>query len=166
MIKKWIRTIEKNRIWIAVIAAVFILSYYVSEHWFQLILILGDSMRPSYHHMQLVVLNKYDRTYTYGDVIAFYSSELHEILVKRIVAMPGDTVQIVDGTMYVDGRISKVYPDDGIFQYAGMASREIKLAGEYFVIGDNLSESKDSRYEEIGLVDVESVFGKVVPAKP
>ena len=61
-----------------------ILAVVVSKFFFQLMLIQGDSMLPSYHNMQLVVLNKYDRDYEVGDVIAIKSKGLDAIIVKRI----------------------------------------------------------------------------------
>lgn len=61
-----------------------ILAVVVSKFFFQLMLIQGDSMLPSYHNMQLVILNKYDRDYEVGDVIAIKSKGLDAIIVKRI----------------------------------------------------------------------------------
>lgn len=61
-----------------------IVAVVVSKFFFQLMLIQGDSMLPSYHNMQLVILNKYDRDYEVGDVIAIKSKGLDAIIVKRI----------------------------------------------------------------------------------
>ena len=120
-------------------------------------------MQPAYRHLQLVVLDKRDREYTYGDVVAFDCSALHAVLVKRVAAAPGDSVQIRDGTLFVNHKKSRIYPEEGAFSYAGKASAAIVLSGrEYFVIGDNLEVSRDSRYAEIGLVEENSVLGKVL----
>lgn len=67
-----------------------ILAVVVSKFFFQLMLIQGDSMLPSYHNMQLVILNKYDRDYEVGDVIAIRSKGLDAIIVKRIDAIYPD----------------------------------------------------------------------------
>lgn len=61
-----------------------ILAVVVSKFFFQLMLIQGDSMLPGYHNMQLVVLNKYDRTYEVGDVIAIRCKGLDAVIVKRV----------------------------------------------------------------------------------
>lgn len=119
-------------------------------------------MLPAYNHLQLVLLNRHDRDYTYGDVIAFSCDGLSCVLVKRIAACSGDTVVIKDGILYVNGLISNVYPPDKCFQYAGLLSDEITLKqGTYLVLGDNAAESKDSRYPEVGLVMEADIFGKI-----
>lgn len=142
--------------------SIIIFSYFVSSNWFQIVLIHGESMSPSYHNMQLVIINKYSKNYTYGDVIAFQCEGLNTILIKRIVACPGDKVQIQEGQLYVNDEISNVYPLD-TFAYAGIAENTILLEdGQYFVIGDNIAQSKDSRYSEVGCVSKVTILGVVL----
>lgn len=148
--------------------AVFILfySYYVSNTWYSIMLIQGDSMLPTYHDMQFVMLDRHSKEYSYGDVIAFQCDELSSILVKRIAACPEDVVAIIDGTLYVNGRISAVYPQKEYFTFAGELGKEITLdAGEYIVLGDNSAVSKDSRYEAVGCIEEEDILGIVVNSK-
>lgn len=119
-------------------------------------------MEPTYTHLQLVVLDKYSQNYEKGDVIAFSCEGLSAVLIKRIAACPGDTAVIRDGTLYVNGEVSRIYPEAGIFQYAGILSESVSLGSEsYLVLGDNTMESKDSRYREIGLVSEIDILGKV-----
>ena len=154
--------VKKDYIWyISVIVIVFLCGYLSSE-WFQLMLIQGDSMLPSYHNMQLVVQDKHNRDYHVGDVIAFRCEGLSAVLVKRIAACKGDKVQIVDSTLYVNGEVSSLY-EEGSFDYAGILEEEVKLStDEYVVIGDNVAESKDSRYPEIGIVQEETMIGRII----
>lgn len=77
-------------------------SYIISSNWYQVSLIRGDSMRPAYHNMQLVLIDKHSKQYTYGDVIAFQCDKLDAVLVKRIVACPDDRVIVKDGTLYIN----------------------------------------------------------------
>lgn len=120
-------------------------------------------MYPTYHNMQLAVIDKHSEDYTYNDVIAFKCGKLNRILVKRIAACPGDSVEIKNGTLYVNGEISTVYQTEGIFKKAGIAGRELVLQKQqYFVIGDNIVESKDSRYEEIGCVELKDILGRLL----
>lgn len=141
---------------------IILLSFYISTNWYQLILIHGESMSPSYHNMQLVIINKYFKNYTYGDVIAFQCEGLNTILIKRIVACPGDKVQIQEDQLYVNDEISNVYPLD-TFAYAGIAENTMHLEdGQYFVIGDNIAQSKDSRYSEVGCVSKATILGVVL----
>lgn len=129
-------------------------------------LIQGDSMFPTYHDMQFVMLDRHSKEYSYGDVIAFQCDGLSSVLVKRIAACPEDVVIIIDGTLYVNGRISSAYPQKGYFTFAGELGKEITLdAGEYIVFGDNSAVSKDSRYEEVGCVEEDDILGIVVNSK-
>ena len=100
-------------------------------------------MSPAYHHMQLVVLNKHDRSFQRGDVAAFFCEGLSSVLVKRIAAVPGDRVIICNETLYVNEYVSEIYNDPGTFAYAGILEEEIVLQpGEYLLLGDNTAESK------------------------
>lgn len=120
-------------------------------------------MELSYHDWQIVWLDKRSDLYTYGDVIAFCCDLLDKILVKRAVALSGDSIHIVDGSLYVNGEVSTVYPKQGKFKRSGIAAEVMSAKDKQnFVIGDNIRESKDSRYEEIGFVDASDIIGKVV----
>lgn len=119
-------------------------------------------MAPAYHHLQFVVLNKYDRQFQRGDVVAFWCDGLSCTLVKRIAAVPGDTVVINNSTLYVNGFSSEVFPEQNIFSYSGILNEEITLqTGEYLLLGDNISKSKDSRYPEIGVVSESDIYGRI-----
>lgn len=142
----------------------FCISLYTSAFWFQLELIQGSSMAPAYHSWQLVILYKQPVPLTHGDVITFRVKSLNTVLVKRIVACPGDTVQIENGTLYVNGVPSRIIPACHSIDYAGIAQTPITLTSdEYFVLGDNYSFSKDSRYPEIGCILEKDILGKVYP---
>lgn len=139
-------------------------AYFVSANWYQVSLIRGDSMSPAYHNMQFVLIDRHSDVYTYGDVVAFRCARLDAVLVKRIVARPCDQVIIRDGTLYVNDAVSRIFPQDGIFEYSGLASDTVYLGDDqYFLIGDNLEESKDSRYEVVGRVKGEDILGKIIP---
>lgn len=119
-------------------------------------------MAPAYHNLQLVVLNKHDRSFQRGDVAAFWCEGLSCVLVKRIAAIPGDRVIIRDETLYINDQISEVYEEPGMISYMGILEEEIILrTGEYLMLGDNLEESKDSRYPEVGLVPEAQIYGWV-----
>lgn len=142
---------------------IFLSCYYISVNWFQFQLIQGSSMKPSYKEWQLVILNKMPKSLGYGDVITFYSPSLDAILVKRIVACPGDTVQITDNILYVNGTPSNTTLNSPI-HYAGIVETPLTLAtNEYFVLGDNYDESIDSRYPEVGCILDENILGTVFP---
>lgn len=123
-------------------------------------------MEPSYHSWQFVLLDKNSQTLHSGDVVAFYSEKLDTILIKRIVACPGDSLYIKGGTLYVNGTQCENIYFNGSISYYGIASDLITLGkNEYFMFGDNHANSKDSRYVEIGLIIRDDIIGRIIPQK-
>lgn len=155
----------KNYIkWILVALVIVLTACYISRNYYQIMLIQGSSMEPAYHNMQFVLLEKnFEKSSLQaGNVIAFHCEGLDTVLVKRIVASPGQTAVIESGTLKVDGKNIPFY-GEGIFEYAGMLEEPIRLnEDEYIVIGDNISESKDSRYETVGIVAAQDIFGRII----
>ncbi len=150
---------------IAIVIIIGLMAWFVSKYYIQFALIKGDSMSPSYCSGKLVLLDKNWDELESGDVIAFKCENVKGTLIKRIVATPGDTVQIKDGDVYVNGINSRniLFDSNKQIEYSGIATERINLdEGEYFVMGDNYGESKDSRYSEIGCVKLEFIIGKVI----
>ena len=82
------------------------------------------------------------------------------ILVKRVVALPGQTVLIQDGILYIDGKAQENEEMD-LIASAGIAENEIKLGkDEYFVLGDNCNNSEDSRSANVGPVLRSTIVGE------
>ena len=135
----------------------------VSLFAFQLAIISGDSMLPTYKSYSFVLINKTEKDFRRGDVVAFKCEA--GTLIKRIAAEPNDTILITDGCLFVNGEKSELYSGIKI-AFAGLAQSEIHLGeDEYFVLGDNTDESKDSRYEAVGIVRKSEITGKIVPQK-
>ena len=81
--------------------------------------------------------------------------------VKRVIALPGDTVQIKNGSLYVNGLLYKYVEYDKI-EDAGITENPITLGNnEYFTLGDNINNSEDSRSGNIGAVKKDNIIGKV-----
>ena len=94
------------------------------------------------------------------DIIIFpYNEETYYI--KRIIGMPGETIQIVDGKIYIDGEeLLESYGTEPMID-GGMVMEEFTIGeGEYFVLGDNRNHSTDSRSENVGTVKEEKIVGK------
>lgn len=144
----------------AIICIIFVLCMIISRFFCQLTLIQGRSMEPEYHNGQFVLVDRTGSEYHAGDVILFHCEELSASLVKRVVACPGDRIVISAGQLFVNSVPAPGY--SGI-AYAGIAETELTLDSEsYFVLGDNLAESKDSRYAEIGIINIKEIKGKVM----
>ncbi len=146
--------------WFVVLVLVATSAKYISDHYVQLAVINGDSMLPAYHNMQITMVDKHSKDYKAGDVIVFDCQGLSDILVKRVVGVPGDILRIEDGTLYINGIASN---EDTLFDYAGILEDSIELAGdEYIVFGDNTSISRDSRYGNVGIVKSSDIIGEIM----
>ena len=126
----------------------------------------GDSMSPALKNGDVVLVNRL--TYQIkgparGDIIVFRpgGNENTHYSIKRVVGLPGETVQIIDGSVYIDGEEAErdIYAAD--IEYAGTAEEPVELGeDEYFVIGDNTGVSDDSRTEDVGNVRLEDICGE------
>lgn len=132
----------------------------------QSVSVSGNSMEPSYHDGDRFVMEKI--SYRMGvlerfDVIVFPRRENY-YLIKRIIGMPGETVQIsAGGDIFINGRLLE--EDYGMepIDDPGIAENGIILGeDEYFVLGDNRNHSADSRNAGIGNVSIDEITGKIV----
>ncbi len=152
--------------WVLRIAVVCVLAFGVVWYLGQWRSVVGDSMNPVLHNGDIVLVNQivYDASNPKrGDVIVFRpdgNEDLH-VYMKRIVGLPGETIQIKDGKLYIDGKeLEEEYKTTAI-EDAGVAAEEIKLKkDEYFVLGDNRMASEDSRSQEVGNVKKTDIEGK------
>ena len=118
-------------------------------------------MEPTLHSLQLVLVNKWDNNYSAGDVVVFRKPGVDGVILKRVAAEAGDTIQIQEGIFYVNG-IRKSWGVESI-AYAGRAQAAFTVGKNcYFVLGDNVNHSIDSRFEEIGDVKRDEILGKVI----
>jgi signal peptidase I len=128
--------------------------------------VIGVSMEPALYNGQEVLVNRFIYKLISphcGDVVVFLpnGNQNSHYYIKRIVAKPGDTVVIRDGILYVN---NIPYEDTDLDKIAdpGILVNELTLEeNEYFVVGDNINNSEDSRSGNIGPVSKDSIIGKV-----
>ncbi|MBQ0001696.1 MAG: signal peptidase I [Clostridiales bacterium] len=99
-----------------------------------------------------------------GDIIVFRSNSSDDavIHVRRVIGIPGDTVQISKGNILINGEVYREPQDFPTIVNPGTASSPITLEDDqYFVLGDNRNNSEDSRYGEIGNIDAKYIVGKL-----
>lgn len=128
--------------------------------------VIGQSMADTLSNGDQILVNRFIYKVTDpkpNDLIVFLpnGNEKSHYYVKRVIAVPGDTVQIKSGAVYVNGELFEEEVDVSAMEEAGLAADEIKLEeDEYFVLGDNRNNSEDSRYANIGNVKKEYMIGK------
>lgn len=127
--------------------------------------VIGPSMEPSLYNGQSIFLNRLIYKVSSpreGDVIVFLpnGNEKSHYYVKRVVGVPGDTLYIKNGLLYVNDEAVEEYFNDRIAE-PGLLESEVTLGeDEYFVIGDNCNNSEDSRSANIGTVKKSYIIGK------
>ena len=97
-----------------------------------------------------------------GDTVPFKLPNVagSKVYVKRIIGLPGETVQIKEGHVYINGALLENDISNEDILTKGLAGNEIILkADEYFVLGDSRNNSEDSRFASIGLVKKEDIIG-------
>lgn len=126
--------------------------------------ISGNSMTPGLENGDQVLINRMAADiYAPGrfDVVAFKRDD-ERINVKRVIGLPGETVQIIGGFVYINGELLEAEHGLNQVSLAGVAENPIKLGNdEYFLLGDNRDSSEDSRFLNIGNVKRGQILGKV-----
>ncbi len=124
----------------------------------------GLSMQPTIMNGDTLLLSKVSYIFSDPDRfdVVYIRFDDGKSSIKRIVGLPGETVQIVDGNVLIDGTVQKLPKDMASYSVSGIAEKSVRLAeGEYFVLGDNGDASEDSRFSAIGNINAEQIEGKV-----
>ena len=152
--------------WTISIAIAVIAAMIVTVCFFKSTVLQDSSMEPTLCAGDTILIDTAVYHFTTpqrGDVIVFRTGddEMGSLHTKRVVGLPGETVQIVDGQVIVDGEVYLEQKDFPGISNAGMAEEEITLSStQFFVLGDNRNNSEDSRHPGIGSVEKESIVGK------
>lgn len=129
--------------------------------------VYGHSMEPTLMDGQTVLIEKLScRLWKPSrfDVVVFGNEQDPErYYMKRIVGLPGETVQIVNGTVRINGVILEELAEEEKIREPRRAAEPVVLGdSEYFVLGDNWNDSSDSRDADIGNIAAEEIIGKVI----
>ncbi|KMT22438.1 signal peptidase I [Clostridium cylindrosporum] len=149
--------------WIVCIVIAFVLTFLLKTYLFDIIRVSGDSMYSTLHNRDMLGVEKvslFKKDFKHGDIIIFDpGSKGQGIYIKRIIGLPGDTVEIKDGGVYVnDKHLNETYLDPNTY-----TDNDLKISikeGYVFVLGDNREVSEDSR--NIGPVPIENIKGHAI----
>lgn len=151
--------------WILYIAVIFGLTFFIITFVGQRTKVSGRSMENTLHDGDNLIVEKLSYRFSDPerfDVIVFpYRYEKNVFYIKRIIGLPGETIQIVDGDIYIDGEVlEEDFGKEEIID-PGIASEPITLGDdEYFVMGDNRNHSADSRVSDVGPVHRDELIGR------
>lgn len=153
------RTIESFACIILAFCIAFFFNHFIGTHT----TVEGSSMETSLHNEDCLLIDKL--TYRFKepnrfDIIVFPYDET-TYYIKRIIGMPGERIKISEGNIYInDNLLEEEYGNQKI-KDAGIASQELLLGNdEYFVLGDNRNQSKDSRFKDVGFIKRDKIIGK------
>ena len=140
------------------------LGIFITYFWGMSTKVIGDSMNPGLYNGQTIYIDRFQYMLSNpkaGDVVVFLpnNNKNEHYYVKRVIAVPGDTVVIKNGICYVNGEVSPYV--NGMIDHAGIAANEIVVGNSsFFCLGDELDNSEDSRSANIGLVKGTDILGK------
>lgn len=156
--KKFRDTLKSTMAVPVVVAALAILA---ATLWLPVLRIYGNSMTPTLSEGNIVATVK-TTEFQPGDVIAFYYN--NKLLVKRVIAGPGDWVDLADdGTVYVNGKeLEEPYLEEKALGETNIDYPYQVPEDRWFVMGDHRSVSLDSRTKAIGPIAEEQIVGKLI----
>lgn len=154
--------------WIKSIAFAFIIALIFRHFLFSPFTVLGESMKPTFQDQDRILVNKTANIQRF-DMIVFDAPDSDEQYIKRVIGLPGDTIEVRDDVLYINGKeYNEPYLNKektifnhftGDFSLEELTGLSKVPNGQLFVLGDNRVNSKDSR--SFGFIPEESVIGEV-----
>ncbi len=151
--KKKLEAKKEMWAWIREIVAVVVAVLLIKTFLFEIITVEGGSMLNTLRtgdRMYVSILSAKIEGYQRGDIVICYYPDRTDRCVKRVIALPGDSVEIIQGAVYVNGELL----EEEYIDYQALYSYPLTVMGEgeYFVLGDNRPISHDSHSYDVGPV--------------
>ena len=151
--------------WLLYIVLIIAFTWFVVTFVGQRTEVSGSSMETTLSDKDQLIVDK--MTYRFRDpkrydIVVFpYQYQDNTYYIKRIIGLPGETVQILSGMVYIDGmRLDEHYGNE-IMENPGIAEEPLTLGeDEYFVLGDNRNNSSDRRASDVGLIHRKDLIGR------
>lgn len=154
-------------VWAFKISVTCLFAFVFVWYFGQKVSMVRDSMNPQLYNGDVTFVNRivYNAAKPKrGDIVAFKpkGNENSHYYIKRIIALPGETIEFIEGDIYIDGTKFEEDYETTEIKDVGIVTEEITLRGdEYFVLGDNRENSEDSRMADVGMVKRSYIYGKV-----
>lgn len=155
---------EEVKDWLVAIVVAVVLAFVIRQFIVELYVVDGPSMRPTLQSRERLVVNKFIyrmREPERGEIIVFrYPRDPSRDFIKRVIAVPGDTIEIKDGKVFLN---QQLLSEDYILEKT-LTNYPLSTvpAGHIFVMGDNRNNSEDSRFADVGFVPYDLVKGKAM----
>ncbi len=155
---------EEIKDWVVSILIAVVLAFFIRYFIVELYMVEGPSMRPTLVNGERLVVNKFlyrFRAPERGEIIVFrYPRDPSRDFIKRVIAVPGDTVEIKEGRVFVNGQLLN---ENYILEKTrGSYPLSTVPEGHVFVMGDNRNNSEDSRFRDVGFVSKDMIKGKAI----
>jgi len=153
---------EEAKDWIASILIAVVVAFCIRTFIVEPYLVEGPSMRPTLKNHERLIVNKFIyrfRAPERGEVLVFsYPKDTSRDFIKRVIAVPGDTIEIRDGKVYLNNQLqNETYILEAM---RGSYPPSTVPEGHVFVMGDNRNNSEDSRFQDVGFVPFDLLKGK------
>ncbi len=164
--------------WIKALLIAFVLVAVMRWLLFTPTIVSGPSMEPNFHDRQRLIVNKliyHIREPRRGEVIVFHAPEEKDYI-KRVIALPGESVRVEGDEVYINGQLlnepyiasaveaahakGTLYNSKNFFETPNGVVDVVVPEGTVFVMGDNRSNSKDSRMDSVGFVPMDKIVGR------
>lgn len=141
----------------------FLIAFFITNFIGHHTVVDGMSMEDTLHDSDILIIDKF--TYHFSEPkrfdIVIFPYKQKEFYVKRVIGLPGETIQILDGRIYIDGNVLHENYGKEIIRNPGLARVPITLGEEqYFVLGDNRNHSQDSRSYDVGLIERHNIIAR------
>ncbi|GAB6258557.1 MULTISPECIES: signal peptidase I [Peribacillus] len=157
--------------WLKAILFALMIVFICQQFLFTPVTVKGESMEPTYENDDRIVVAKIGKPERF-DMVVFYAPDAEENYIKRVIGLPGDSVEMKDDVLYINGKKYKepylktkkgeIPPEENLtenFSLSDLLGKSKVPAGHLFVMGDNRRNSWDGR--RFGFISEESLVGKV-----
>lgn len=151
--------------WIVFLLIIIGATYLIITYVGQRTKVSGQSMETTLHDGDNLIVDKISYCFREPErfeIIVFpYQHKENTYYIKRIIGLPGETVQVKEGCVYIDGELLDEHYGNELMGHAGLAEEPVTLGeDEYFVLGDNRNHSSDSRDPSVGVLHREDLLGR------